>query len=92
VSEAEAGIMVQHAHYRQGLMDRGTAVVFGPVADPAGVWGLDLRPITASPCLQSSLLLDHPRRRHGFGQIRPHTAPRHYRGHRSTRPRPQTAR
>ena len=40
MSEAEAGIMAQHAHYWQGLTDRGTAVVFGPVADPAGVWGL----------------------------------------------------
>ena len=40
MSDAEAGIMAQHAQYWQALTDRGTAVVFGPVADPAGVWGL----------------------------------------------------
>jgi uncharacterized protein YciI len=40
MTEAEAGIMAQHIHYWQGLTDRGTAIVFGPVADPAGVWGL----------------------------------------------------
>jgi uncharacterized protein YciI len=40
MSEAEAAIMAQHIHYWQGLTDRGTAIVFGPVADPAGVWGL----------------------------------------------------
>jgi uncharacterized protein len=40
MSEAEAGIMAQHIGYWRGLTDRGTAIVFGPVADPAGVWGL----------------------------------------------------
>jgi uncharacterized protein len=40
MSEAEARIMAQHIGYWQGLTDQGTAIVFGPVADPAGVWGL----------------------------------------------------
>jgi uncharacterized protein len=40
MSDAEAGIMAQHIGYWRGLTDRGTAIVFGPVADPAGVWGL----------------------------------------------------
>ena len=40
MSQTEAGIMAQHVEYWGGLTDRGTAVAFGPVADPAGAWGL----------------------------------------------------
>jgi hypothetical protein len=32
--------MQRHAVYWRGLLARGTAIVFGPVADPAGPWGL----------------------------------------------------
>jgi uncharacterized protein YciI len=37
---AEAAVMARHAGYWQQLTEAGTAVVFGPVADPAGAWGL----------------------------------------------------
>jgi uncharacterized protein len=40
MSEAEAAIMGQHVTYWQEQIERGTAIVFGPVADPAGAWGL----------------------------------------------------
>jgi uncharacterized protein YciI len=40
MDEAEEAIMGRHAAYWQELVDRGTALVFGPVVDPAGVWGL----------------------------------------------------
>jgi uncharacterized protein len=40
MSEAEAVIMGQHVAYWQEQIERGTAIVFGPVADPAGAWGL----------------------------------------------------
>lgn len=36
----EGAVMAEHAAYWHGLVDRGTALLFGPVADPAGVWGL----------------------------------------------------
>jgi len=36
----EAAAMAKHAAYCRGLLASGQAVVFGPVADPAGVWGL----------------------------------------------------
>lgn len=36
----EGAIMARHVSYWQDLADRGTAVVFGPVADPEGSWGL----------------------------------------------------
>ncbi|MCW2898091.1 MAG: hypothetical protein JWO67_356 [Streptosporangiaceae bacterium] len=37
---AEAAIMGQHVAYWSELLHRGVAVVFGPVADPTGAWGL----------------------------------------------------
>jgi uncharacterized protein YciI len=40
MSEAEAAIMGQHVAYWQEQIERGTAIVFGPVADPVGAWGL----------------------------------------------------
>jgi uncharacterized protein len=40
VTQAEAAIMAQHVGYWQDLTQAGVAVVFGPVADPAGTWGL----------------------------------------------------
>ncbi|WP_433798223.1 YciI family protein [Actinomycetospora sp. CA-084318] len=36
----EVAVMAEHAGYWHGLVERGTAVLFGPVADPAGFWGL----------------------------------------------------
>jgi uncharacterized protein YciI len=40
MSDGEAAVMGQHVDYWKKLTERGTAVVFGPVGDPAGVWGL----------------------------------------------------
>jgi uncharacterized protein len=40
MTEAEAGVMERHAAYWAQQLANGTAVVFGPVADPAGNWGL----------------------------------------------------
>lgn len=36
----ERAAMQRHIGYWTALLDRGTAIVFGPVADPAGPWGL----------------------------------------------------
>lgn len=38
----EADMMKRHAAYWTGLLQRGTAVVFGPVGDPKGVWGVGI--------------------------------------------------
>jgi uncharacterized protein len=40
MTEAERKVMVEHVAYWTGLMERGIAVVFGPVLDPKGAWGL----------------------------------------------------
>ena len=40
MTPAEANLMQEHVVYWRGLMDKGTALLFGPVMDPKGVWGL----------------------------------------------------
>jgi len=38
----EREIMQQHVIYWKGLMDKGFVLVFGPVLDPAAVYGLGI--------------------------------------------------
>lgn len=38
----ESRVMAEHGAYWRELLARGTAVAFGPVAEPTGVWGLAL--------------------------------------------------
>lgn len=40
MTDEERAIMAAHGAYWRGLMNRGIALLFGPVLDPAGVWGL----------------------------------------------------
>ncbi|MDW6024075.1 SRPBCC domain-containing protein [Mesorhizobium sp. BAC0120] len=42
LTEKEAAAMKAHGEYLKGLLSGGTAVLFGPVADPAGIWGLGI--------------------------------------------------
>jgi uncharacterized protein len=40
MTEAELALMKTHGAYWQKLADRGSAVIFGPVLDGKGGWGL----------------------------------------------------
>lgn len=40
MTDDEAATMADHAAYWSTLVAAGDAVVFGPVMDPAGTWGL----------------------------------------------------
>jgi uncharacterized protein YciI len=40
MTSEERVIMVQHVAYWRDLMDKGMVVVFGPVMDPKGAYGL----------------------------------------------------
>jgi uncharacterized protein len=40
LTPAEQDTMARHAEYWKDLVAAGRVVVFGPVADPEGVWGL----------------------------------------------------
>jgi uncharacterized protein YciI len=42
MSEAERGIMQRHAGYLAKLLAEGTGIAFGPVMDPAGVFGMGI--------------------------------------------------
>jgi uncharacterized protein YciI len=42
MTEEERNIMQQHVAYWTGLADRGIALVFGPVLDPKGAYGLGI--------------------------------------------------
>jgi len=40
MTEEERALMGQHADYLRGRLRDGTMIMAGPVADPAGPWGL----------------------------------------------------
>jgi uncharacterized protein len=40
MSETEAAIMTEHFAYWQDLINRDSVLIYGPVADPNGAWGL----------------------------------------------------
>ena len=40
MTDAEAATMGDHAAYWATHVERGTAIVYGPVLDPAGNWGI----------------------------------------------------
>jgi uncharacterized protein len=40
MTDAERKVMQEHVVYWKSLADKGVAVVFGPVLDPNGVWGV----------------------------------------------------
>jgi uncharacterized protein YciI len=40
MTEEERALMEKHAAYWRGLMDQGSVVVFGPVFDPNGPYGV----------------------------------------------------
>ena len=71
MTDEERATMAEHAAYWRGLLDQGVAVVFGPVLDPAGPYGLAVveaddpehveRIIAADPAVRSGLRTEvHP--------------------------------
>ena len=40
MTDQERDVMKEHVVYWKGLRDKRIAVVFGPVLDPKGVWGV----------------------------------------------------
>ena len=45
----EGEVMQRHSAYWHDLLGRGVAVAYGPVFDPAGVWGLGLLELDDEP-------------------------------------------
>jgi hypothetical protein len=42
MTPAEAEVMGRHVAYWTGFVEKGVAIVFGPVADPKGAWGVGI--------------------------------------------------
>jgi uncharacterized protein YciI len=42
MTDAERALMGQHAAYLKAEQEKGIAVLFGPVGDPRGAWGLGI--------------------------------------------------
>ncbi|MDQ4135994.1 MAG: YciI family protein [Pseudomonadota bacterium] len=62
----EGRLMQEHGAYWRGLADRGTAIVVGPVFDPAGVWGMAVVDV-ADAAAASALTAEDPIIRAGAG-------------------------
>ena len=66
MSEAERQVMTEHARYLGRLAEEGKAVIFGPVADPNGPWGLGIFEAEDEAALNAMLSGD-PTIRSGMG-------------------------
>lgn len=66
MTAAEGQVMQEHMAYWGGLMTEGKAVVFGPVADPEGAWGLGVARF-ADPAEAAALKDGDPTIRSGMG-------------------------
>jgi uncharacterized protein len=47
MTDEERAVMGAHLQYWNGLMEKGTAIVFGPVLDPAGIYGFGIISVDA---------------------------------------------
>jgi uncharacterized protein YndB with AHSA1/START domain len=66
MTSAERDLMREHVGYWTKLMEQGTAVAFGPVADPNGGWGVGVVEVD-DPGAVSGLIADDPAKKSGVG-------------------------
>lgn len=67
MTDEERQMMGEHVGYWSGLLDAGRVVAFGPVADPAGGWGVSIIDAPDEPAVQKMLDGDPVKSRgHGF--------------------------
>lgn len=71
MTEEERAIMAAHGAYWRGLMNRGIALLFGPVLDPAGVWGLGILE-AKDPDAARGLAADDPAIKSGLNRAEIH--------------------
>jgi uncharacterized protein YciI len=58
MTEDERGLMVEHVSYWTALAGSGVALVFGPVLDPSGVYGVGVYEFETEDEMQKLLALD----------------------------------
>jgi len=49
MTEVERKIMQEHIVYWKDLSDRRIAIIFGPVLDPKGIWGVAIVEVASEP-------------------------------------------
>ena len=49
MTEVERKIMQEHVDYWKDLSDRRAAIIFGPVLDPKGTWGVAIVEVASEP-------------------------------------------
>jgi uncharacterized protein len=49
MTEVERMIMQEHVDYWKDLSDRRIAIIFGPVLDPKGTWGIAIVEVASEP-------------------------------------------
>ncbi len=54
----ELGVMQAHGAYWNGMAQQGFVLAFGPVADPAGAWGMGLMQVESTAQLDALLAQD----------------------------------
>jgi len=68
MTESERKVMGEHVTYWTALRDKGIAVVFGPVLDPKGVWGVAIVE-TSDEATARALLANDPVEKAGLSRI-----------------------
>ncbi len=58
MTETERELMQEHAAYWRECMRRGEVVVFGPVMDPAGVYGMGILDVATAEAAQALVTAD----------------------------------
>jgi uncharacterized protein len=58
MTDDERALMREHAAYWSGLLDEGRVVAFGPVADPAGAWGVSVIDVADEAAVQHLIAAD----------------------------------
>jgi uncharacterized protein len=72
-TEQEQKVMAEHVAYWSQLLAAGRAVVFGPVLDPAGVFGLAI--VEADEAEFARIAVGDPVVRAGIGTVETHPMP-----------------
>ncbi|OLE69030.1 hypothetical protein AUF78_13180 [archaeon 13_1_20CM_2_51_12] len=68
MTDSERRVMQEHVVYWTALRDKGIAIVFGPVLDPKGVWGVAVVE-TSDEANARALLVNDPVEKAGLGRI-----------------------
>jgi uncharacterized protein YciI len=66
MTDTERELMQEHINYWKNLVDRRIAVVFGPVADPNGVYGLAIVE-TEDEAIVRDISINDPAIKHDVG-------------------------